>query len=81
MIVVLALPHVRVKNMLTRLTGLIVAHNVFVEDGKPSWFQSLGITLLYLGLPFRQAAEVFSFFEDASYEAAQQRFAQRRCAQ
>jgi hypothetical protein len=38
------------------IAELIVAHNVFVEDRKPP-VSVIGITLLYLGLSFRQAAE------------------------
>ena len=60
--------------MLTRLTELIEAHNVFVRERKPNWLRSLGIALVYLGLSCRQTAEVlhFSDVDDASHEAVRQ---------
>jgi transposase-like protein len=58
--------------MLTQLTGLIETHNVFVRERKPNWLRSLGIALLYFGMSCRKTAEVLSFFDEASYEAARQ---------
>jgi len=60
--------------MLTRLTELIEAHNVFVRERKPNWIRSLGIALVYLGLSCRQTAEVlrFSDVDKASHEAVRQ---------
>ena len=58
--------------MLTRLTELIETHNVFVRERKPNWLRSLGIVLLFHGLSCRKTAEVLSFFDEASYEAARQ---------
>ena len=60
--------------MLTRLTELIEAHNVFVRERKPNWLRSLGVALLYLGLSCRQTAEVLhvSDVDDASHEAVRQ---------
>ena len=60
------------KNILTRLTELIETHNLFVRERKPNWLRAMGIALLYCGLSCRQTAEVLSFFDEASYEAARQ---------
>jgi len=60
------------KNILTRLTELLETHNVFVRERKPNWLRATGIALLYYGLSCRQTAEVLSFFDEASYEAARQ---------
>jgi transposase-like protein len=60
------------KNRLTQLTKLLEAHNLFVRERKPNWLRAMGIALLYYGLSCRQTAEVLSFFDEASYEAARQ---------
>ena len=58
--------------MLTRLTELIETHNIFVRERKPNQLRAMGIALLYYGLSCRQTAEVLSFFDEASHEAARQ---------
>ena len=57
------------KTMLTQLTELIEAHNLFVRERKPNWLRAMGIALLYFGMSCRKTAEVLSFFDEASYEA------------
>jgi hypothetical protein len=61
---------------------------VFIRERKPNSLRSLGIAPLYLGLSCRQTAEVLPFFDEASHEAARQRYhraqalfctPQRRC--
>jgi transposase-like protein len=59
-------------DMLTQLTALLESKKVFIRERKPNWLRSLGIALLYLGLSCRQTAEVLSFFDEASHEAARQ---------
>ena len=60
------------KTMLTQLTELIETHNVFVRERKPNQLRAMGIALLYFGMSCRKTAEVLSFFDEASYEAARQ---------
>ena len=64
----------RRRDMLTQLTELIEAHNVFVRERKSNKIRSLGIALLYLGLSCRKAANVLRFVDvdEASHEAVRQ---------
>jgi len=57
-------------DMLTHLTTLLESKKIFVRERKPNWLRSLGIALLYLGLSCRQTAEVLSFSDRISHEAA-----------
>jgi len=59
-------------DMLTQLTAPLESKKVFIRERKPNWLRSLGIALLYPGLSCRQTAEVLSFFDEASQEAARQ---------
>ena len=48
----------RRRGMLTQLTELIEAHNIFVRERKSNWLRSLGIALLYYGLSCRKAIAI-----------------------
>ena len=43
-----------------------------MNGSRLNWLRATGIALLYYGLSCRQTAEVLSFFDEASYEAARQ---------
>ena len=58
--------------MLTPLTELVETHHLFVRERKPNQLRAMEIALLYLDLSCRKTAEVLSFFDEASYEAARQ---------